>query len=1003
MVDLAQHRKHIAAHAYWDEEACVQHLLNTFQFSDEHSIAQTAERLISSARSHKAERDTLDAFLEEFQLTSAEGTALMCVAEALLRIPDSEKADELIHEKILQGDWSQHLAHSPSLFVNASTWGLLLTGKWLQLEDSVKDKPWKWVEGLMHRMGDGVIRQGVRQAMRLMGEQYILGKNVQDALKRGPKLYSSATRYSFDALGEGARTSAQAQYHLQQYQAIIDQLGNIAQPNSELLGNHSVSIKLSALHPRYQWRQRARLQAELLPQLIALCESAQQANIALTIDAEEAERLELCMWLFEQLALTPSLAQWNGLGFVVQAYQKRASYVIEWLQALAEQRDASLCVRLVKGAYWDREIKYAQAHGLPDYTVFTRKANTDLHYLYCAQKLLRAPLLYPQFASHNAATVAAVCLWGRDKEFELQRLHGMGHLLYSQLEAVLQKQIPIRVYAPIGGHRDLLPYLVRRLLENGANSSFVNRFMDEQVPAQQLSQSPLKLLSPKGQYRNAKIPKPRHIYSNWKNSIGFDLQNPLSLDRVEKVFQQARVVIEEPKADFNTIIDNAQQAFPSWAAQKCGVRATLLENIAHQFQQQELQLIQCICEEAGRTLDDAHAEVRETIEFCYYYASECRRLFGPAKELPGITGESNYGSYYGRGTIVAISPWNFPLALFCGPVLAALAAGNAVVAKPAEQTPQCALLATQLMKAAGIPEHLLQVICGDGELAEQLLGEIPLDGVVFTGSTHTAKIIQRQLAKKEGPIVPLIAETGGINTFWVDSSALLEQAVDDIIQSAFLSAGQRCSCARVLFLQEEIADEALKLLTGACDELTIGDPRKGTTDIGPIIDKEAFNHLNQAIEQTQRHHSLIYQFQKPIPEQGYFIGPHIFLVNDFNSVKEEIFGPILHVVTFNRKSIQQHIEQVRRSGYALTTGIHSRIESWANALQEQLQVGNAYINRNCTGAVVGSQPFGGHGLSGTGPKAGGQNYLLRFAKERTVTVNTVASGGNAGLFNLDDD
>lgn len=1004
---LSQLQIQIATQACWDEQDCVKHLLKICSLSKElrATASQDAERLIELARSQRQHRDVLDAFLEEFGLNTSEGVALMCLAEALLRIPDGESQDELIQEKMLQGDWQKHLGNSESLFVNASTWGLLLTGKWFALEDKIRRDSATWLSKLVENLGEPVVRQCMLQAMRIMGKQYILGQTIGDALQRAPKEYGKKALYSFDALGEGARTQAAADQHLQDYIAVIKALAQ-APAKDGITAANSVSIKLSALHPRYQFSQQKRVMKELLPRVIELCLLAKAANIGLSIDAEEAERLDIELVIFRELALHHQLSDWPGLGFVLQAYQKRAITTVDWLIQLSKQRRAPLSVRLVKGAYWDREIKRGQQLGLADYPVFTRKVNTDLSYLVCAEKLLAAgsERIYPQFASHNALTLATVCAMARGKPFELQRLHGMGDLLYDNLGALGEELLQVRIYAPIGGHKDLLPYLVRRLLENGANSSFVNRFLDATVPAKDLSTDIVSAIEQSKIYRHPAIPKPALLYLDRPNSSGLDLENPAVTElwggKSESSVVQA--VHESDAQAMELALASCAAYQDEWNLVPAAKRALLLEAVAQLLEQKKTSLMSLIAQEAGRTLVDSESEVREAVDFCYYYALQTRTHFAEVEKLPGPVGEDNSLALQGRGVFLCISPWNFPLAIFVGQIAAALAAGNCVIAKPAEQTPRIAQLVVSLFYRAGFPRPSLQLVTGDGPTTGRVLvSDSRIQGIAFTGSTDTAQLINRQLAKRNGPLVPLIAETGGINCMLVDSTALLEQVVDDVVRSAFSSAGQRCSALRLLIIQDSIADEFLNMLTGACQQLCLGNPLAIDTDIGPLIDSDAKKMVEKYITQQQSEWPLLYSYPaNRLPQHGNFVGPHIFEVPNVAAVDREIFGPVLHVLRFKRSAARQLIADINHCGYGLTFAIHSRIESWANEMARSIKAGNVYINRNMIGAVVGVQPFGGMGLSGTGPKAGGPHYLQRFATEKTLTNNSVATGGNAALLSL---
>lgn len=1043
MSSLLELQNQISQKADWNEADCVKHLFSSIDLSPRQRshISERADTLITRSRQQKHRRDMLDAFLEEFGLDTEEGIALMCLAEALLRIPDDKTADQLINERLLEGNWHQHLGNSSSVFVNASAWGLLLTGNWLRFGNSLKESR-HWLEHLFEKFSEPVLRRIMLQAMRIMGNQYILGRSIDEALERLPKEYPANTLFSFDALGEGARTAADADRHFEDYRQVIETLRNYDagfDPNQY----HSVSIKLSALHPRYQWSQRERVLRELLPRVTELAYQARAAGVGLSIDAEEAERLDICLDIFSAVSLDPKLIDWSGFGFVLQAYQKRALLVADWLCALAEQRKASLDVRLVKGAYWDREIKRSQQLGVADYPVFTRKANTDLSYLACARRLLDAgpEKIYPQFATHNATTIASVFELAQDQPFELQRLHGMGELLYGQLKPELTpvgKLPPVRVYAPIGSHKDLLPYLVRRLLENGANSSFINRFLNESLSPSVLATDALTAVEQKEPFRNPQIPLPADLFSRRANSTGLDLENPADADKALGAVEESgfssepygallngelspgegptiRVINpatgtelgswnEADERQIDSALTLAATHQDSWDKLGGNGRADLLEAVAQKFEEHKLRLIALIAREAGRTLVDAEAEVREAIDFCHYYSRQARQHFAAPTLLESPTGEDNSYSLHGRGVFLCISPWNFPMAIFVGQITAALAAGNAVIAKPAEQTTIIGIEVAKLMLEAGIPNYALQLLPGDGaRLGPKLLGDPRISGVAFTGSTETARIIQQQLAERPGPIVPFIAETGGINTMLVDSTALAEQVVDDVLRSAFYSAGQRCSALRVLYLQEDTADDVLDMLYGACDELTIGDPSLLSTDIGPIIDAEALENLRNYAKETEQQKTRLYRYdEKRLPDNGHFIGPHIFSVDRLTDVKKEVFGPVLHIIRYRREELDQIIDDINQSGYGLTLGIHSRIQGWAESIFNRTDVGNTYVNRNMIGAVVGVQPFGGHNLSGTGPKAGGPHYLFQFAAEKVLTTNTVATGGNADLFNLED-
>ena len=1026
-----------------DEKTVLATLMATSSLS-----AERRERLRGQAvdlvercrrKSHKA--GTLDAFLQEFGLSNKEGIALMCLAEALLRVPDEETADRLIAEKIQSGDWGAHKGKSWSRFVNASVWGLMLTGRVVRLDEDITDQTSSWMRRLINTLGEPVVRQAVLQAMRIMGSQYVLGRTIQEGLEKGRANNRAGTRFSFDMLGEGARTAADAQRYFDAYATAIKSISATVRGDSVVTAN-GISLKLSALHPRYEFRQKRRVMAELLPRVKALALMSKQGGVGFSIDAEECDRLEISMDIFEALARDDELAGWDGLGFVLQSYHKRAYLLADWLAVLARETSRHFMVRLVKGAYWDGEIKHAQEQGLADYPVFTRKSHTDVSYQVCAERLLAAQdVIYPQFATHNAYTVALVMeLTDGSQSFEFQRLHGMGHLLYDE---VLDKSpgVAVRVYAPVGNHKDLLPYLVRRLLENGANSSFVNRFLDARVPPQELLRDPVEdaLAQPAG--RHPGIPEPRLLYRDepapWLNARGIDLADPLEVARllpklalpagaavraapiVGGQWWQGEAQAVTSPAHFETVVGHvveaapdaieralalAAAAQPGWDAAGAEVRAGCLERLAGLLEQHCETLMGLIISEAGRTVDDALSEVREAVDFCRYYACRGRLGFATPLPLPGPTGEVNELSLHGRGVFLCISPWNFPLAIFTGQVVAALMAGNSVIAKPAEQTPLIAARAVSLMLEAGVPPEVIHLLPGDGAtVGGALVRDSRIAGVAFTGSTATARLINRQLAERDGPIVPLIAETGGLNVMIVDATALPEQVVDDVITSAFQSAGQRCSALRVMYLQEDIADSVITMLAGAMAELELGNPAALATDIGPVIDLEARQMLERDAQRMAREGTLLASCELKLEHaKGYFFAPRVYEIKRLAQLPEEVFGPVLHVIRYAVQDMPEVLADINASGYGLTMGIHSRINGFVEDVFEATRVGNTYINRNMVGAVVGVNPFGGQGLSGTGPKAGGPHYLTRFAVEKTRTDNVVARGGNTQLFNLQE-
>lgn len=1040
---LPELRATIRSHTHSDEPTVVAQLLQESTLNSAHreAVRNQAIDLVQRCRAKSHKAGTLDAFLQEFGLSNNEGIALMCLAESLLRVPDKETADRLIAEKILSGDWASHKGQSGSRFVNASVWGLMLTGRVVTLEDDITGDTASWVKRLVSSLGEPVVRKAVLQAMRIMGGQYVLGRSIEEAIQKGVADNHPNTRFSFDMLGEGARTDADA---LRYFDAYADAIGRIMATESRqsVVAANGISVKLSALHPRYEFRQKQRVMAELLPRVKALALKAKSGGIGFSIDAEECDRLDISLDIFEALARDEALAGWDGLGFVLQAYQKRATHVARWLVALAAATGRRLMVRLVKGAYWDGEIKHAQEQGMPDYPVFTRKCHSDLSYQVCAQILLASQEeIFPQFATHNAHTVAMIReLTQNGQEYEFQRLHGMGHLLYDEVVDE-NPNASVRVYAPVGNHQDLLPYLVRRLLENGANSSFVNRFLDAQVAPEALLRDPVEETSSHRVARHSGIPVPRQIYDSadqpWVNAVGIDLADPLAvapllqtvMAQVAMQHKAAPLVGGEPVAGaiqavqnpanntapvgevvlsgeqaIESALDKSTRAQPAWDGRGAEHRAACLDRAADLMEAHCQSLIGLIVAEAGRTIDDALSEVREAVDFCRYYAQQARARFSLPLALPGPTGEVNELSLHGRGVFLCISPWNFPLAIFMGQVSAALAAGNAVIAKPAEQTPLIAARAIALLHEAGVPGDVVHLLPGDGAtVGSALVSDPRVSGIAFTGSTETAKLINRQLAERDGPIVPLIAETGGLNVMLVDATALPEQVVDDVITSAFQSAGQRCSALRVLYLQEDIADKVIEMLRGAMAELNIGDPAALSTDIGPVIDLDARQMLERHEQRMRSEGKLVASCELGEGHRnGYFIAPQVYEIERLSQLQREVFGPILHIIRYKVADVPRVLKDINDSGYGLTLGVHSRIDGFARDVFAATRVGNTYINRNMVGAVVGVNPFGGQGLSGTGPKAGGPNYLLRFAIEKTRTDNVVAKGGNTQLFSLEE-
>jgi RHH-type proline utilization regulon transcriptional repressor/proline dehydrogenase/delta 1-pyrroline-5-carboxylate dehydrogenase len=981
-----------------DDAAIAARLLGTAKSSaaQEARIDRTATRLIEAIRADDDPLGGVEDMLREFALSTKEGLALMVLAEALLRVPDARTADEFIEDKLGQGDFVHHETKSSAFLVNASAWALGMSARVIQPGET----PQGTIGRLTKRLGAPAVRAATRQAMRLMGSHFVLGETIEAALARAEPHSVHAPRYSFDMLGEGARTAEDAARYFNAYASAIEAIGRAADERP-LPDRPGISVKLSALHPRFEAVSHRRVMRELVPRLIDLAKRAKAYELNFTVDAEEADRLELSLDVIAAAFGDASLAGWDGFGLAIQAYQKRAGDVIDYVDNLARARNRRMMLRLVKGAYWDTEIKRAQERGLDGYPVFTRKAMTDLNYVACAQKLLSLrPRIFPQFATHNALTVATILeLAGESTGFEFQRLHGMGEALYAQLSKD-RPDLAYRTYAPVGSHRDLLAYLVRRLLENGANSSFVALAADESVPAATLLRRPAEIVGTPDQARHPNIALPRDLYGpQRKNSRGIEFGERAALHRLVSEIAAAAVpapgsVADATPAEANAAIAAARDGFRHWSRMPAETRATVLEKAADLLEQRAATFMALLQREGGKTLDDALSEVREAIDFCRYYSAQGRKLFDDGEAMPGTTGESNVLKLRGRGVFVAISPWNFPLAIFLGQVTAALMAGNSVVAKPAEQTPLVAAEAIRLLHEAGVPASTLHLVQGDGRIGAVLTAHPDVAGVVFTGSTEVARAINRALAAKDGPIVPLIAETGGINAMIVDGTALPEQVADDVVTSAFRSAGQRCSALRLLFLQDDVADRVIEMIAGAARELRIGDPSDPATHVGPVIDAEAKQKLDAHIARMKKEARVHFAGIAPA---GNFVAPHIFELSDAGQLTEEVFGPVLHLVRYRADGLDRVLRSIERSGYGLTLGIHSRIDDTVEDVVDRLQVGNIYVNRNMIGAVVGVQPFGGHGLSGTGPKAGGPHYLARFATEQTVTVNTAAAGGNAAL------
>jgi len=1019
-----------APYAAADEDIAAQLLSQvSLGAAAEAQIDERAAKLAKAVRSRAGGLGGIEDLLHEYSLSTREGLALMVLAEALLRVPDAATADRLIEDKLAAGDWSHHEMKSHVLLVSASAWALGISARIIHPGET----PEGILDALTRRLGLPALRAAVRQAMRLLGAHFVLGQTIEDALARAAA--RPEFRYSFDMLGEGARTAADAARYFEAYAHAIAAIG--AGARGALPDRPGISVKLSALHPRYEPLARERVIAQLTPRLISLARQAKAYDLNLTVDAEEADRLELSLAVIGAALAEPGLRGWDGFGLAVQAYQKRAPQVVDWIIATARQLGARVMVRLVKGAYWDTEIKRAQERGLADYPVFTRKAMTDLAYMACARKLLAArPCIFPQFATHNALTVAGVMAEaGGIEGYEFQRLHGMGEALYEALMADAPGAA-CRVYAPVGDHRDLLAYLVRRLLENGANSSFVSVAADAAIPIADILRRPQAEIGDPNRARHSRIVLPRDLYGPARrNSAGVEFGDRAALTALlaeiragapshpqsspivngMTVEGQRRAVLSpidgsaagEVSEGNDAVVAAAMSAaaggFAAWAATPLAARAAMLERAGDLIESRRGALIALLACEGGKTLVDAVAEVREAVDLCRYYAAQARTALAP-EQMPGPTGETNELRYRGRGVFACISPWNFPLAIFIGQIAAALAAGNSVVAKPAEQTPLVAAEAVRLLYAAGVPASALHFVPGGGDVGARIVADPRVAGIAFTGSTDVARAIASALAQKKGPIVPLIAETGGVNAMIVDATALPEQVTDDVMASAFRSAGQRCSSLRLLCIQEDVADAVLAMIKGAAAELALGDPREPATDVGPVIDSDARSRLDRWVaEQAARGRARFrWDHGRSLPQAGTYVAPTVIALDDPEELTEEVFGPILHVVRWPADALDRLLDGIAASGFGLTLGVHSRIDATVARVLARLANGNVYVNRNMIGAVVGTQPFGGFGLSGTGPKAGGPNYLRRFATEQTVTVNSAAIGGNAGLLAADD-
>ena len=1042
----------LSDHYLVDESAYVSELVGLLNAEDKDAkrIGDKTAELVREIRTMDTAVDSIDELLQQYSLDTQEGVLLMCLAEALLRIPDKETADALIEDKLGVADWKSHLGQSESWFVNASTWGLLMTGNVIKMDLPKGDgKPATFINRMVNRLGEPVIRRAMYQAMKVMGKQFVLGRDIKEALKRSQPLFDKGYTYSYDMLGEAACTRDDAKGYFDDYARAIRTVGETSRKLKEGTPSPSVSIKLSALHPRYEFGRREQVLEELVASVRELAGIARELNVAITIDAEEVDRLEISLEVFRAVYESDTCRGWGKFGLVVQAYSTRALPTLQYLNRIADLQGDEIPLRLVKGAYWDSEIKESQELGVEGYPVFTRKASTDVSYLVCVRFLLSENThgrIYPQFATHNAHTISTildVANAGETRQFEFQRLHGMGEALYEAALKRAPKGTWCRIYAPVGAHKDLLPYLVRRLLENGANSSFVHQLVDPRVPVESLCTHPVVTLNQYKTYHNPRIALPPNIYgADRLNSRGinlninsqyqplidemathmdttYDVRPQLAFDVEVNAERRQAVTCPFDRRDTlghvqwtsaeeaSKAIDAAWAAFPRWEQTPVEERAAILERFGDLMETHTAELMTLCSREGGKLLTDGIAEIREAVDFCRYYANRARADFAEPTELQGPTGEHNQIMLGGKGVFACISPWNFPVAIFCGQMVAAAVTGNTVVAKPAEQTSLVAHRVVELLREAGMPHDVVQLLPGDGPTVGSVLSSDPrITGVCFTGSTQTAQIINRSLAARENaPLPTLIAETGGLNAMIVDSTALPEQVVNDVMQSAFQSAGQRCSALRVLYVQEDVAERVIGLLKGAMDELKIGDPRDLGTDVGPVIDEEARAGLLKHIEEYRSQGRVIAEaaVDKTITEHGTFVAPVALRIDGIDSLESEQFGPVLHIATWKGGEVDKVIDTINGLGYGLTFGVHSRNESFANAVAQKIRVGNVYVNRNIIGAVVGVQPFGGQGFSGTGPKAGGPHYLHRFATEKTRTVNTTALGGNASLLAMGDE
>ena len=1008
---------------FYSEEILAKNFIGDSQFLNNASIKEDAVNIIKLCRDRKSERTQLDAFLSEYGLSNNEGVALMCLAESLLRIPDSKTRNILISEKLSAGSWEAHINKADSLLVNASTWGLLLAGKIIKPSDELSNNPLQWLNGLTKKSGELPVREAIMMAMKILSGEFVMGRDFEDINKiKGIEDNS----YSFDMLGEAARTETQADNYFIAYE---DAINNVSAINDKHKANNGISIKISALSPKYEMLNQTHINNNLIPKLEALVDLAFTKNVEVTIDAEEQDRLSVSLELIEKILLNKKYKDWNNIGMAVQAYGKRSIEVIDWAEDILKER-APIHIRLVKGAYWDYEVKQSQIKSHPGYSVFTNKSLTDLSYLHTAKKIFDIEKIYPKFATHNAHTISAIYHMGINKTYEFQRLFGMGELLYDSASKVCEDISKASIYAPIGAYKDLLPYLVRRLLENGANSSFINRLLDSKVDPKKLAENPAKVLESKLEKNDLlKIQLPKDMFNDRINSPGLDLTERENIDNIKlnlRKFKDTKYDVKSsfqsssPAHEIKSLCDGSymgsvkfddpeiiKTSFSTksinydWGKTNIVHRTSILEKMADLIQVNADELLFLLLHETGKTIHDAWDELREAEDFLRFYCNEANNIQSQSIELKGPTGELNEISYHPKGTFLCISPWNFPAAILVGQISAALVTGNNVIAKPSEHASVIGFKIIELFHKAGVPKEALQLILGGAEQGDALSLINNIQGVSFTGSHKTAKCINKNLATKEGPITPIIAETGGLNVMVVDSSALLEQVTDDVIRSAFNSAGQRCSALRLILVQEEIYEDMWEILTGAMKELTLDAPNNFETDIGPIINTDAFNKLETYINSFNDSNRK-FQSHEHLAEKN-IISPCLIELNKLNEINEEQFGPILHIYKYKASTLKENLIEINDKNYGLTLGIHSRIESKHAEISALLSAGNAYVNRDMVGAVVGVQPFGGEGLSGCGLKAGGPNYLLQFVNERVVSKNTVAFGGNAELLNLDNE